>query len=84
MYQIIIWGVGRKLTGEKLKNGLRYLVLSIPKLSEQILLSIPENIQTDIYEIQTTAVENSISVHVLPEQLLTHTKLKLTSYQNNC
>jgi len=67
MYQIIIWGVGRKLTGEKLKNGLRYLVLSIPKLSEQILLSIPENIQTDIYEIQTTAVENSISVHVLPE-----------------
>jgi hypothetical protein len=68
MYQIVMWGVGRELTGEKLKSGLRYLVLSIPKLSEQILfLSIPENIRTDIYEIQTTAVENSISVHVLPE-----------------
>jgi hypothetical protein len=67
------------MTAEKLKNGLRYSVLKIPKLSEQILLSIPDNIRTDFYEIQTTAVENLISVHVLPEKLLTHTKLKVTS-----
>ena len=42
------------------------------KIYEQYLaLSTPETTRTNFYEIQTTAVENLSSVHVLPEQLLT-------------
>jgi hypothetical protein len=77
-------GCGRKMCvrimrGVEGKLSEQRLALHIPELSEEYLaLSIPEIIRTDFYEIQITAVQNLISVHVLPKQILTHMKFKFT------